>query len=206
MSKIVDVTPLGKIVRPWQDDHHADIQEASEKSRQLIQLGVNALSGLEVPKEIQPVLVASLWARCLEHYEAVIVLGEQGLITPAWVSLRALLETLFTIAAVSKDAEVRDLYVKEDAVQRKKLARKLREVTPPEFRKYVDPGFEKKLDDEVAASKAHSLSTKFLAERAELLDLYLVVYALLTGPAHSKIRDLQKYLLIHNGQVIQFRP
>jgi hypothetical protein len=118
------------------------------------------------------------------------------MVTPAWVATRALLETLFTLGAVVEDDEVLQKYLKEDDVQRRKLLRKLKNVANPYFSRMADPTLEAELDTQIKESGAHQLSTEYLADKAGLRDWYLIAYALMTGPAHTKVRDLQKYFTV----------
>lgn len=202
MSDWRDDTPLGPSIRPWLKDQQGIAMEPLIRSKELLNRGLATLSELDVPIDsLREVIVSTLWARCLEHYEAVIVLLERGMVTPAWVSARALIETLFTLGAIVQDDRVVQQYLEDDQVQRRKLLRKLRAVSNPHFSGMADPQLERQLDEEIKKSGARQLSTEFLAEKAGLKDWYLVAYALMTGPAHTKVRDLQRYLKIGQASV-----
>lgn len=205
MSYPQDDSPLGSTIRPWLQQYRDCFGEALDKSKALARTGLSILTGLEIHVDsLRQVVVSALLARCLEHYEAVVLLTDRGMLVPAQVALRALIEALFTLGALAKDDTTLDSYVQEDLIQRRKLTKKLREVADPRFNKHIDPQLETELEAEIKKVGASELNTKSLAERAGLKDWYLVAYALLTGPAHTKIRDLHDYLQFERGTIVGF--
>lgn len=205
MSNRTDDTPLGAIVRPWLEEYLQRVQGIVERSRHLARIGLQLLSSVEIQVNSQRhVVAASLWARCIEHYEAVIVLAGKGLNVPAEVALRALIEALITLAAVVKSDEALDLYVKEDFVHRRALTRKLRQVEDPDFARHVDPALEAELDRTIKETGARKLTLDFLAQKAEMIDWYLIVYPLLSLAAHAKVRDLERYLTTDGAELQGF--
>jgi len=182
-------------IRPWAEEHRTRHDEAFAKVWALVERGYHTLVRLEVHVEsLREVVISTLWVRCLEHAEATLVLLEQGLLAPAQVSLRALTEALFTIRAVANHDDMLKAFLAEDDHHRRKLWGKAKRTSDPRFQSHATPELEAELKAAATASGARELQTQEWADRAGLTDWYLVVYALLTGPAHTKIRDLQRYL------------
>jgi hypothetical protein len=128
----------------------------------------------------------------------------QGLLAPAQVSLRALCEAVFTIRAVARHDDVLAAFLAEDDYARTELYRKAKQSDDPRFSVHATPELEAELTAAATASGARRLTTGELAERAGLRDWYLIVYALFTGPAHTKIRDLQRYLREKPSGTVEF--
>lgn len=191
-------------VRPWLRDQQEALKDPRARSWGLLARGYELLGQLEMHEDsLKEIVSASLWARCLEHYQAVITLAELGLIAPAQVALRAQGETMFTLRAIANDEAVLTAYLAEDDLHRLRLLRKAKRVQDPRLR-VVDSEFEAELEAAVRKSGARPLGTEDLAKTAGLHDWYLVVYALLTGPAHTKIRDLEAYIREHPGGILEF--
>jgi len=205
MSDRADDTPLGEVTRTWFGGYLERVQGIVERSRHLVRSGLDLLRSIEIQVDSRRhIVTASLWARCLEHYEAVIVLAGKGLNVPAEVALRALIEVLLTLAAVVKDNDVLESYIKEDFVHRRNLTRKLRQVQDPAFARHVDPALEAELDRMIQETGARKLTLEFLAHKADMIEWYLIVYPLLSVAAHTKVRDLERYLTTKNAELLGF--
>src|SRR5262245_66400040 len=92
-------------------------------------------------------LVATLFLRALQHYQATILLLSKGLVASGKVSLRAELESVFAVRAVARTEEGFRDFVSADLVQRRSLIRKAEEHDYPilaKLRQAIS-------DDEIAA-------------------------------------------------------
>lgn len=183
--------------RDWISAHRNKFRSALERSNQLGEASTKLLTTAQVREDnLREIVVSSLLARSLEHYASVIRNAESGWPAPTQVALRALIESVFTLRAVANDSEVLQRYLAEDDYQRLALLKKLERTTTLALRKHYDADLKAELEEKIARTSTSmaSLRTDVLAEKAGLLEWYLVVYATLTGPAHSKIRDLQRYV------------
>jgi uncharacterized protein DUF5677 len=81
--------------------------------------------------EPKGILCASLSVRALEHYQATLILLGTGLIAPAKVTLRAMIESVFATRAVAVDNEAWRIFIKDDLLQRKKLIRRAQQYDHP---------------------------------------------------------------------------
>jgi uncharacterized protein DUF5677 len=147
------------------------------------------------PDDERQVLIACLLARCLDHYQAVILLAERGMKAPASASLRHLLEAVFTLKAVARSDDMLRAYILDDEKQRLKLMRKAKTTTGSDFealRKAVR-------DDDLVSMQTvqegiQKIKTEDLARVADMENWYRVMYALLSYSVHSHVRDLEQYL------------
>jgi hypothetical protein len=189
----------------WITAHRRKFQSAFEQINALGEASLSLLASASVHDgDLREMLVSSLFARSLEHFNSVIHNSETGWLAPTQVALRALIESVFTLRAVATNDDVRERYLLEDDVQRLAMLRKLERAETPALRKHLDPDLKQKLEETVAGNKIGALRTEFLAEKAGLLEWYLVVYSCLTGPAHSKIRDLQRYVQSSEPEPLEF--
>ncbi|WP_378074786.1 DUF5677 domain-containing protein [Chelativorans intermedius] len=150
-------------------------------------------------RDIRAIIVATLFMRLLEHYQAVIVLLNRGMIAPARAALRALVETTFKMRAVATERSAPKAFIAEDLVARKKLINKARNNEYPnleETRKAISDELVRELEQEILATGAKTLSTEEWSRRADMHDWYITNYALLSKAVHTQVRDLEAYLRI----------
>lgn len=187
---------LGPVIRSWQAEQQAELREGIERAARLLGEGLVALSNANgKTRDEQHVATALLWARCIEHMEALHTLARASMLTAASVILRALFEAVVTHNAICRNPSLVTSYIAEDDVQRRKLLRKLAKVGDPRFAALADPALLKQVESDIAKTGAIELSTLELAKMAGMEDWYNIVYALLTGPAHTKLRDLERHLV-----------
>ncbi len=117
----------------------------------------------------------------------------------AKIVLRALLETIFVLTAISNNPSLAEDYAKEDQSNRIKLLRKTRELygaNPPEWVNQDDMvGLEKELQEDIASNSIKAKKTEEWAKEAGLYDWYLSAYALLSMSVHVKVKDIEHYLV-----------
>ncbi len=145
----------------------------------------------------QQLLVALLLHRALTTFQGVVILGEHGLQSEAAVLLRTLLEVLFRLVAIAKDAAVGIAYIREDERHREKFINKFKMLSDALKSAVGNPEIEslraairQRIDDE----DIRELKTQWFAERAGLEDFYHSAYSVFSGSVHVNVRDLEKAL------------
>ncbi len=140
-------------------------------------------------RDVQGVLVATLFMRALEHYQATFILLGTGLIAPAKVALRATLESVFTTRAVAADKDALRAFINDDLLQRRKLIRKAQQhdhTNLDELREALTDDVIKTLEQQIEAWGVKPLTTKCLSKLAGMHDWYITSYALLNTPCSAK--------------------
>lgn len=159
-------------------------------------------------RDILAIIVATLFMRILEHYQATIILLGRGVTAAARVALRALVETTFKIRAIVTNDDALKIFIAEDPVERRKLINKARNNAYPnleETRKAISDELVKNLEQEIQSTGAKSLNTEDWSRRAGMHDWYTTNYALLSKAVHTQARELEAYLKVgESGKVESF--
>lgn len=148
-------------------------------------------------RDIRAILVATLFMRALEHYQATFILLSMGLVSPAKVTLRALMETVFTIRAVALSQEALRAFITDDLLQRRKLINKVRQHDHPNLedaREAITDELIREIEGQIEAFEAKPLRTKELSKLAGMHDWYTGPYAVLSKATHTHVRELEDYL------------
>lgn len=161
----------------------------------------------------QSMLVATLFLRALQHYQAGILLLGQGLVGSGKVAIRAELEAVFAIRAVAAKKANFHAFVKDDLHQRLKLIEVARKHNYPILRPLregvSDEAFAQLKKQVKRAGATRQVTTKWLSEQAELHHLYVSAYHFLSRAAHSGVREFDDYLVVDaDGEVreIDYTP
>lgn len=157
--------------------------------------------------DLREMLTASLYIRVLSNYQSVIVLCERGMMPEARTILRAMLEAIFNLCAVAKDPLLARDFVLEDQEQRRKFLNKFRMLhggrLPPTVNAQEIEELERQLK---AEGKIEVRNVEEWAREAGLHPWYLTAYAVLSGSVHSRVRDLERYLVTdEKGNVTEFK-
>lgn len=148
-------------------------------------------------RDLEGVLVATLFMRALEHYQATLILLGMGLIAPAKVTLRATLEAVFTTRAVAANEDALRAFINDDLLQRRKLIRKAKQhdhINLEELREALTDDIIDRLHKQIEASGAKRLTTEDLSKFADMHDWYTTEYAMLSKATHTNVRELEAYL------------
>lgn len=154
-------------------------------------------------RDIQGMLVAGLFLRALQHYQATIILLEKGLVASGKVTLRAALESVFAIRSVAASEEDCTAYINDDLVRRLELmqaARKYDYAILAQLREAATEEVVAELKSRIQAAGAKKLNPEKLSQSANLHPLYHSVYALLSSAAHSGVRDLNDYFVFEGTE------
>jgi hypothetical protein len=156
-------------------------------------------------RDLQGVLVATLFMRVLEHYQATLSLLGMGLIAPAKVTLRAALESVFTTRAVAAKEDALRAFINADLLQRLKLINKARQhdhTNLEELREAITPDLIESLKAQIKISGANPLNVEELSKLADMHDWYTTNYALLSKATHTNVRELEAYLSLgESGEI-----
>lgn len=161
---------------------------------------------LAVPQHSLPDLLAALlYVRTLENIQGSILLVRRGMGTQAQIVMRAAMESLFLLRAISRDPSVARAYERSDAVRRRKLFRKSQEWAAqsgsvPESA--ISEDLLRDIEEEIETHQAKDFQVENMARRAGLHDWYLVVYPIFSGAVHTVPRNLENHLHFENGQLV----
>lgn len=185
-----------------------DTKEQVTRSKALGRDCFSALLGLTVSGDsVRQLVVSTLYARILELYHGVPFLLEVGLLPPAQVVTRALMEALFTLRAVADDEEVLKRYVGADEYRKLKLIGKSRGSKRKPLSELGDERLEEVIAEIQQNISEHELkpplSAEALAHKAKLHDWYLIEYSLLSTAVHTSISELDEYLDMDESDELQ---
>jgi hypothetical protein len=183
---------FGESGKAWAKAHRRCHEKAFADCEALLAECSRALHGKSV-RDTKQLLVSLLFARCLEHFQAAVLLIEHGMEAAAKAVLRAQCEAMFTACAVSRDDSTAQAYLDDDLRQQQKLMNKAVNSSGPVlavFRASAVAGRMAELREEIGRAGAKELRVEELARTAGLHDWYLSVYVMLSRAAHTQMRDL----------------
>ena len=185
-----------------------DTKDLVARSKALGRDCFSALSGLTVSgDDVRQLVVSTLYARILELYHGVPFLLDVGLLPPAQVVTRALMEALFTVRAIADDEEVLKRYVGADQYRKLKLIGKSEGSERKPLSELGDERLEEIVAEIQQSISEHEikppLSAEALAHKAKLHDWYLIEYSLLSTAVHTSINELEEYLDMDENDELQ---
>jgi Family of unknown function (DUF5677) len=146
------------------------------------------------------IITTTLFMRALEHYQATVLLLGRGMIAPARVTLRALVEAVFRLNAIVIEPTAFAKFIAEDPVRRKRLIENaLKHPHHPnleETAKAVTPELLAEVEKEIKTTVGKAVSTAEWSKLAGMHDWYTTNYALLSMAAHTAVRELDAYLTL----------
>jgi hypothetical protein len=159
-------------------------------------------------RDARHLLVAPLFGRALEHYQAALILLGMGLIAPARVLLRAIVEATFTTRAVALHEEALKAFINADLVWRRKMIKKAQRcdhTNLEDLRQAITPALVEKLEEQIKSSGTKQLTAEDLSKFADMHEWYTTHYALLSKATHTNVQDLESYLSVDDaGEVRGF--
>ena len=151
------------------------------------------------------VIGATLFARSVSTYQAFIILLLRGMHDQASMVLRCLLESVFYLAAISKNPGYSQKIAQADPLDYKKSRNKLKKFLQRYNPKHKDLYV---IDDQIhdvskiiSDPQMRKATVADVAKDADLEDWYDVVYSSLCGHVHSSLRSLEKLLKIDNDEI-----
>ena len=187
---------------------HTNIFALAEDANELCQTSMLELEPHS--QDVQEMLVATLYLRVVSNYQGVVLLLERGMVPEARVLARAMLEAIFTLVALANKPELAKDYVYEDHHSRLKFLRKHKQLhggkLPNDGSEAEILALEKELKNDINVQQSKTRTTEKWAEEAGLLPWYLTAYALLSTSVHSKVKDLERYLIFDKkGEIREFK-
>jgi len=161
---------------------------------------------------LRQTLIACLFARCLELFQATYLLVARGMSPSANITLRALMEAMFVLCATAKDDDALEAYVIDGERERLRITKKLLADTNSALssdRLDVIRGIRNELDEKFKKQKVKKFSTEEFAKKAGLHSWYLTAYAKTSWAVHTTVRDIERYLVLdeeENLKSIKFIP
>lgn len=143
-------------------------------------------------------IIDTLFLRGLENFQSIVLLLERGIMSPAKVIARAMLENLFTLAALQKKPELIDSYNDQYSDGRKKALKAALQFKNEALQKRVKK--EKiesryiELKNELAGKELNILKPKQWAVYAELEDFYNLYYVTYSNHIHSNPSALDDHV------------
>ena len=168
--------------------------------------GQKTMLSLEVHNEHPPtILVALFVTRAMSNFQGIILLAERGMINEAKILTRCMLELMFAIVAIEKDAEFAFKIVKNDLFEDKKI---LKAIIQENNRKAhnIEKVKEEldKVEQEIGNLGATEISTWDIADKAGFVHMYNSAYRMLSGTIHTRVRSLNENIGIKDGKIHDF--
>jgi len=162
---------------------------------------------LEFRKEnADQVVGATLFARAVATYQAFILLAMRGMHHQANILLRCLLECVFPLVAISKNPDYsKKLYYADQhdyLRSRKQLKRFLNRHSPDHQDLEVIVNQINEVKDNISKEECKKLTTRQIAQDANLEDWYDMVYSELSKPVHASVRSLEESLVFDDEKNI----
>jgi hypothetical protein len=201
---------LGKEVEKWIQEiryAHKDFFALADEVNKYCQKAMYSFEAHNRDK--QEVLVSTLYLRVLNNYQASILLAERGMMPQSGVLARAMIEALFSLCAIAKNEKYANDFILENQKHRLKFLNKFRQLhggLPPDSYKEEVDLLEQKLKDEIKSGEIKEKSTEQWSRDADMHDWYLTAYSLLSVSVHSKVKDLERYLVLNDKEdIVEFR-
>lgn len=209
MSPIVEKGFLGKEIKAVISDIRSAFSNLYDLCDELNKLCHATLFKVDAHnEEPQELLVATLYLRIKSSFQAVVILTERGMIPQAKVILRSVLEALFTLCALSKKAELCDIYMLADQIKRLKQINKFRMLKsglPKEAREAEIIKLQQELKEDIEKRKIKTLSVEQWAREAGQHDIYLSAYTVLCDPVHTGVKELERYLVLDEEKITELK-
>lgn len=198
---------LGKEIEKWIlkiRGAHSDFFQLADKVNQFCQKQMFKLEAHN--KDKQETLVAALYIRVINTYQAAILLAERGLMSQSKTLTRSMIESLFSLCAIAKSEKYADEFILEDQRNRLRYVNKYRKLhggIPPEVSRAEIESLEKQLHEDIKEHEIKKKTTEQWSIDAGMHDWYLAVYSVLSDSVHSKVKDLERHLVVNNSNEIK---
>lgn len=154
---------------------------------------------------LQHLLVMALFSRTVSNTSAAMLVAEHGYEVQCKALLRPALESMFALAAITKDPRMAEAYAQAGERELKRRVFKSRlwsqDLRSPLESRFGGEAF-KKAEDVAKSTKAKKISTEEMAKVAGLHDWYLTAYTLYSDAVHGNIHDLeQQFVRSEDGEI-----
>ncbi len=182
----------------------ASSAQAFSIARRANRVGHELLTRLSIsPDDFTGQILATLFGRMLYSFQGVVILCARGLRFPAATELRALLEMMFKLIAISRDPLLAKVFVGESTrvkAKNVKSIKRLRELSPSAIAHMSSTAvaeLENRLNKETAligSMKKMEIGDWAKSAKHELL--YLTVYSQLSSVVHANAISLEEMMLL----------
>lgn len=143
------------------------------------------------PRTAEKLAAHALFLRCLDHFRASVILGEQGLDVEALSLARGISETLLVIGALLKGVLSTEVLESYDRAGKAKNARAMADF----LKREATPELQKRMSDFVAHHAGKTIQFEQLAKDIDEKELYDGIYRMLSHVAtHASLSAVRKYL------------
>lgn len=171
-------------------------------------LQYNLSAHLNAPHEL---VGTPLYIRSISNYQAFLILVSKGMLHQSHIMLRALVEVMFPLVAISKDSAFAFEYIRHDEHSRKGVLSKLKRYKETVDKE--DPRIEQtneiieSIKDNIDTNDIHKYSTEELSIKAGLHSWYDTVYAITSAAVHTTPRSIEGHLVINedDGAITGFK-
>lgn len=157
---------------------------------------------------IHELIGAPLFIRTVSNYQALLILISKGMLQQSHIMLRALVEALFPLVAISKNNQFANEYINHDEYSRKSVLGKLKRYK--ETLNEVDPNIQvtseviNAIKNNITENNIHYFSAEELSRKANLHSWYDTVYAITSAAVHTTPRSLEAHLVVDSdGETIK---
>ncbi|GAB2570126.1 hypothetical protein ISP15_02645 [Dyella jejuensis] len=144
---------------------------------------------------LQHLLVMALFARTTSNTSAAMLVAEHGYKVQCMALLRTALESMFALAAITKDPSMAEAFVQsgDREIKRKIFKSHLwsKNLRAPLASRFGNETF-KKAEGIAKSTKAKKMSTEEMAKVAGLHDWYLTAYTVFSDAVHGNIHDIEQ--------------
>lgn len=159
---------------------------------------------------LHEVVGVPLHIRCVTTFQALLLLASKGMVSQSQIMLRALIEALFILVAISNDNDFALEYLRHEEHQRKNVLNKSKRYKESVDKE--DPRIKKanKVLEEIRCNidenKIKTLSTENISRIAGLHSWYDTVYAVTSTSVHVSVRTLEHNLEVNGstGEIESF--
>lgn len=198
---------LSEAVREVRSEVHNKYAQYVDLAYSINHLAVALQQDLSIDVDkLEEAIGAALYARTLACTQSAILLLEHGLPAQARTVLRAALESLFPLVAITKDSSIASAFVASHDADRLILVDRIRRWKDPALRASIDSKVTEAELDAMSKGTGKPINLYELAKIAEMEDWYLTLYTLLSFAAHAKVSDLDRHVVLdENGDTTGFQ-
>lgn len=146
-------------------------------------------------KNRQEHLAVALFVRLLSLFESSIILTERCMVNETKIQLRAMMEALFTLRAITIDGTIAERYYDNNILEKLNNLRRYKRYGSEALLKGLDLDKRiKELDAIKRQKRIKPLNIETFAQKAGLSDFYVSAYPVLSWTAHSNVIDIGQYV------------
>lgn len=202
MTTINESGFLSEQVAQWTKKIRVEYAEYFRHCEEVNKFARETMMGLQVHNKCRPeTVVGLLFTRALSNFRGILLLAEKGMINECKALLRCLLEVMFALVAVAKDARVADELVDADTLLRIDALKAFRRQAEAGEKFYEDESIkaqinhlQEELASEMTRKDIKKITLRYLAQKAGLITTYDSEYKMLCVTVHVNVRDLEQYL------------